>query len=264
MHVIRDAEPRERPILFAGPMVRALHAGTKSQTRRVIKPQPGPRTTEAFRGADGVWRFSYPTARAPVSDGEWDARCPYGAPGERLWVREAWAPEQYDTSATTIAELETSVRKPAYRADFRGEPAYKWRPSIHMPRKASRILLEVTDVRVERLQDISEADAIAEGILELVPAANRGGGAHRRRAGARRHDDGRPHAPSIASLVPARRPGRRAGVRGVSLASVGSATDQVDARSLAPTGVRTALGEHQRPRLVGRQSVGLGSLVREE
>lgn len=111
-----------------------------------------------------------------MSDSEWDARCPYGVPGDRLWVREAWAPEQYDASATAIAELEASVRRPAYRADFRGEPAYKWRPSIHMPRKASRILLEVTDVRVERLQDISEADAIAEGIFELVPAANRGEG----------------------------------------------------------------------------------------
>lgn len=148
---------KERPILFSAPMVRAILAGTKTQTRRVVKPQP--------RRVDGGVPFGDGPAWAHAEPGSAMIRCPYGQRGDRLWVRETWAPEQYDADATTIAQIEASVRMPAYAADFSGQPAYKWRPSIHMPRWASRITLEVTGVRVERLQDISEADAIAEGIV---------------------------------------------------------------------------------------------------
>ena len=121
----------DRPILFSAPMVRALLAGTKTQTRRVCKldvrsGMPEPELASLLRC------------------------CPYGVPGDRLWVRETWAP-------LTVGY--------AYRADpvWNAPPADRWHPSIHMPRAASRITLEVTGVRVERLQDISEADVIAEG-----------------------------------------------------------------------------------------------------
>ena len=81
---------KERPILFGAPMVRALLAGTKTQTRRIVKPQPSQSSTEAFQGLDGIWRFSHPTVRGPVSHEGYDVRCPYGEPGDQLWVREAW------------------------------------------------------------------------------------------------------------------------------------------------------------------------------
>lgn len=121
---------KERPIILSGPMVRAILAGAKTQTRRVVKPQ-----------AMGQW--------GPV------VPCPYGRPGDRLWVREAWRPVHGGYS-------DLGAR---YRADFERDQTV-WRPSIHMPRWASRITLEVTGVRVERLQDISEADAQAEGSFE--------------------------------------------------------------------------------------------------
>ena len=151
---------RERPILFSAPMVRAILAGTKTQTRRIVKPQP------EYEDAAGLcWRgvaYGITTERRPYL-GEFVKRCPYGAPGDRLWVREAF---------THITGNGIRVH---YRAD--GEPTdregrvlptepglRRWSPSIHMPRRASRITLEVTRVRVERLHDITEEDARAEGV----------------------------------------------------------------------------------------------------
>ncbi len=152
---------RERPILFSGPMVRALLAGTKTQTRRIVKPQPA-----------GAWAAPGKTS------------CPYGQPGDRLWVREAfrfaasldrlspndvgekaldagyntpWAPTQFEADGRRAGawhgfDTPPTVTKPG-----------KLRPGIHMPRWACRLVLEITGVRVERLQEISEADAKAEG-----------------------------------------------------------------------------------------------------
>ena len=128
---------KERPILFSAPMVRALLAGTKTQTRRIIKPQH-----LAFFNQD---------AAAMLSD--WNERpLPYGQPGDRLWVRETW----HDASSS----LHSCA---LYRADGIDLHWGKWAPSIHMPRWASRITLEITSVRVERLQEISIEDAKAEG-----------------------------------------------------------------------------------------------------
>lgn len=150
---------RERPILFSGEMVRALLSGAKTQTRRAMKPQP--KGSVIF---DGCWLDSgYGEA------GDTAIRCPYGKVGDRLWVKETWQHEgdPHSFQARNIV---------FYRADYLDDPhgpdgenssdgRYRfWRPSIHMPRAASRITLEITDVRVERLQAISEADAIAEGI----------------------------------------------------------------------------------------------------
>jgi hypothetical protein len=149
---------RERPILFSGPMVRAILAGRKTQTRRVVKPQPRGDGITTINEAPGWWDVAILPGGfdnggcMPIAE----IKCPYGQPGDRLWVRETFAPNYFDTGGT------------AYRAEWRqyidgicGEPA--WKPSTHMPRRFSRITLEITDVRVERLQEISEADAIAEG-----------------------------------------------------------------------------------------------------
>ena len=132
---------KERPILFSALMVRALLVGTKTQTRRVVK------------------RLE---VRASMPEPEWQSLlkcCPYGQPGDRLWVREAFQHDPLNAGAFV------------YRASVRAETVFdKWTPSIHMPRKASRITLEVTGVRVERLQDISEADAVDEGMRPTTTA----------------------------------------------------------------------------------------------
>jgi hypothetical protein len=163
----------ERPILFSGPMVRALLAGTKTQTRRVCKNKvysnghhfdgreilchndylpPGAMLMDVKRGKD-----EYTTSNLEG----WDVECPYGQPGDRLWVRETWAKWGRDDQC---GEGPATNHEPIYRADGHPWDVHDtWRPSIHMPRAASRITLEVTGVRVERLQDISEADAHAEG-----------------------------------------------------------------------------------------------------
>lgn len=142
---------KERPILFSAPMVRALLDGTKTQTRRVVKPVRGYehnnicRPDMAAEPWDVWWHGEYETVGVMQA-------CPYGQPGNRLWVREAAA--------------EISCRL-TYRADT-DDGAHcqvkRWTPSIHMPRIWSRILLEVVSVRAERLNDISTADAKAEGV----------------------------------------------------------------------------------------------------
>ena len=159
---------KDIPILFSGAMVRALQAGTKTQTRRIVKPQPP--SIEAVKAKAGIdFDWIAPTGRIPhwrVAGPVWavrelmgrepQLRCPYGMPGDRLWVRETFRGPLNDGSF-------------GYRATHDGPltwESYTWRPSIHMPRAASRITLEVTGVRVERLQDISREDAIAEGIVQ--------------------------------------------------------------------------------------------------
>jgi hypothetical protein len=137
---------KERPILFSAPMVRAILAGQKTQTRRVVKGmalewlQP-----EGFT----------PDFTASPENG----LCPYGQPGDRLWVRETWSTHAcFDHLPPN--ECPKSVH---YWADGKVQTG-KGRPSIHMPRAMSRITLEITSIRVERLTDISTEDCIAEGI----------------------------------------------------------------------------------------------------
>lgn len=151
-------------------MVRALLDGRKTQTRRVVKSQPPERTQDVFT-------FHHPDPRTHfwAFDGgslmDWAQPCPYGEIGDRLYVRETW---QHSNHPLGPYDADCIV---FYRADYLDDPhgpdgekspegKYRdWRPSIHMPRAASRITLEVTGVRVERLQDISEADAIEEGLV---------------------------------------------------------------------------------------------------
>lgn len=138
---------KERPILFSDPMVRAILSGQKTQTRRVCKPAEAAFLSYVVNCGDGFW-----------GDEEGDNRfaCPYGQPGERLWMREAH--EAYE------------VGHVHYRADWPNtqlaeakQAGIRWTPSIHMPRWACRLLLEIVSVRVERLHDISQDDAVAEG-----------------------------------------------------------------------------------------------------
>lgn len=147
---------KERPILFSGPMVRAILAGRKTMTRRVIKPQP-----YYNRAGFLSWKTSGCLQNFERSAETMLARhCPYGVPGDRLWVRETFGTEwrsMRPTNGDTIY----------YAADGDAKMVERWRPSIHMPRWASRITLEITGVRVERLKDISEQDAVAEGVQGL-------------------------------------------------------------------------------------------------
>lgn len=162
---------RERPILFSGAMVKALLEGRKTQTRRAVKQERKWADRHPICKPEGmadpwsVWWHGPETDRVGVSQ-----ECRYGKPGDRLFVREnGWQP-----SVPTARELRDGADtwpKYAYDADGLSENdiddfkrwGWKRRPSIHMPREFSRITLEITGVRVERLQDISEADAVAEG-----------------------------------------------------------------------------------------------------
>ena len=148
---------KERPILFSGSMVRALLAGTKTQTRRVAKPVRHPDLGNVY--APGALVLEHEPQHVI------DRCCPYGRPGDRLWVREAFMHEPADFCWEASVSIPCRPAETVYRADFpNSQPGEGWKPSIHMPRNLSRILLEITSVHVERLQDISEADALAEGV----------------------------------------------------------------------------------------------------
>lgn len=160
---------KERPILFSAAMVRAILSGAKTQTRRIAKPK---RSME------------------PMSD-----ECPYGQTGDRLWVRETWADVNTEGGPAFTYRADANLRfcsADAFPVEYdrypgmnfamwcsdlwSGSPGHGWRPSIHMPRWACRLVLEITDVRVERLQAISEADALAEGVaLTSVEGFERAG-----------------------------------------------------------------------------------------
>ncbi|WP_152050928.1 hypothetical protein [Tautonia marina] len=178
---------KARPILFSAPMVRALLDGRKTQTRRILKGSTefkgpyNPAYLEAHRNADG-----------------WKRICPYGQPGDLLWVRETFADVNdhgcpailYKADGVTLDFMDIAdylcedgsldydhphIKKYHYSqwiGDVEsGEPYHGFHPSIHMPRWASRLTLELTGVRVERLQDISREDAIAEGIEPVLTGA---------------------------------------------------------------------------------------------
>jgi len=168
---------KERPILFNAEMVRAILDGRKTQTRRVVKPQPNSVVTKALK--DGFAAFFQ---RGGVVG---HFRCPHGKPGDRLWVRETWQGVSDDESWKHIKECKILYKATdehpgfdaAQYAESRGfecpddDVSYQWQPSIHMPRWASRINLEITGVRVERLGEISEEDAQSEGVRAYDPPA---------------------------------------------------------------------------------------------
>lgn len=186
---------KQRPILFNGAMVRAILNGQKTQTRRVCK---NPIYSNGFGFVNGTGDLLCHNDYLPpsamlmdvkrgnisytTSDHEgWTAECPFGDVGDRLWVREAWMPdaprdgtwadvEFYGCKDAPLSWIPEHYRKPEhclFSATWTGTPLVGWTPSIHMPRWASRITLEITSIRVERLQDISEKDAAAEGFAKL-------------------------------------------------------------------------------------------------
>ncbi len=186
-------QAKERPILFSAPMVRAILSGQKTVTRRAIKPQP------TWNGKWFQWDGHAPNSKhGAVGGNNIDAAIlmsfssPYGKPGDRLWVRETWGVISHDFDergnmidwnpdrpASPIREMRFGrgyySGHVIYRADGEavwagdddggGDDRSAWKPSIHMPRIACRILLEITEIRVERLQDISKEQALAEGVM---------------------------------------------------------------------------------------------------
>jgi len=161
-----STQPKERPILFSAPMVRAILDGRKTVTRRPVKSDWIQSDRAPLNTAPGLFHF--------WCSGE--HVCPYGEPGQRLWVRETFM-DLLGTGVEHRPDPNGPLQRYAYRADHppgsqsdeaRKDFSLKWKPSIHMPRAACRILLEITDVRVERLQDISDEQAIAEGIEPFI------------------------------------------------------------------------------------------------
>lgn len=165
---------KERPIIFSAPMVRAILEGRKWQTRRVIKPQPFLSENMGMIWK-GIARWLHPDGKEQtiknfynflgssntISNGKkkWQF-CPFGIHGDRLWVRETWQSlAVHEHLSPANIPIGSDVQYPATYDGW----ISKHRPSIHMPRWASRITLEIADIRVEQLQDISEEDAIAEG-----------------------------------------------------------------------------------------------------
>lgn len=194
---------KERPILFSAPMIRALLEGRKTQTRRIVKPQPDGRTValerwargladacgvsptreEIFAKADRLRGRVFPFEREE-SEALYSPTCPYGYPGERLWVKETHLYCEATLDSLNARNGESRIVKdthveggPAVEVFYKATAGthtrfiletgsdLKWRSPIHMHRWASRLTLEITDVRVQRVEEISEQNAIAEGIV---------------------------------------------------------------------------------------------------
>ena len=155
---------KERPILMSAPMVRAClrEVNPKTVTRRIVKNLPerveSITNIEVIDPVDGWVVVSETQPRYSMA-------CPYGQPGDRLWVRETWGhdAESLEHCRASQEDAMGGSYGPYYRATEENAGSLRWRPSIHMPRWASRLSLEITGVKVERLQDISEDDAIREG-----------------------------------------------------------------------------------------------------
>lgn len=168
---------KETPILMCGEMVRATLEGRKTNTRRIVKPQP---PADAYRpvnhphrgirfGRDDASFWPGPNKKYATNF----LRCPYGQPGDRLWVRETWKPDPAfgyppNTKASSLDQGTNILYAATLPKEHPKATLQRWRPSIFMPRWASRITLEITGVRVERVQDISERGALAEGMTGIV------------------------------------------------------------------------------------------------
>lgn len=185
---------RERPILFNSEMVRAILAGRKVQTRRPVQWKPREAGINLnFSGYSvGMYNTANPESGYVLcmrngagrwADKTYPAHCPYGRPGDRLWVRETWALVPRTAYAASVGVQQT-IRPDdpyhhdaaVYRAGWDRTAPGRWRPSIHMPRWASRIMLEITGIRVERVNEITPADAVAEGVGAEWDEAHEGNG----------------------------------------------------------------------------------------
>ncbi|MBJ2270707.1 hypothetical protein JFT60_25345 [Pseudomonas sp. MF6772] len=180
---------KERPILFSAPMVRAILEGRKTVTRRATKVQPHIDASGNF--CVGSSNYGQDGYGKPVTKHFVNGCCPYGKPGDRLWVRETFI-DLRGTGVERRPDPDGPLQRYAYAADCRPgshsdearkDFGLKYKPSIHMPRAACRILLEITGVRVERLQDITYEQAAAEGVhrgpLREWCASDEGGACHK-------------------------------------------------------------------------------------
>jgi hypothetical protein len=173
---------KEKPISFNAPMVRAVLANIKKMTRLVILPRPVIDSGFEANYDEPEWVLNWKKYEDGFTPEELAKKCPYGKPGDHLWVRETWAVainvENQDNwpgrPHIQVGDMPFS-KAVVYAADGHFQwcdgdgfliDKSQWKPSIHMPRWASRITLRITDIRVERLRNISEADAIAEGIVQ--------------------------------------------------------------------------------------------------
>lgn len=161
---------KERQILMTPENAQKCHEGTKTQTRRIVKYNP-------ILGEPSEWCCETEEPEFVRIVGDYRRFCPYGLAGDRLWVREAWQEKAWSSKELNQAGFLSAPKKPRetylnqdlyaiHKGGYNraiGDPG-KWRSSIHMPRWACRTVLEITDVRVERLQEISDADALAEGV----------------------------------------------------------------------------------------------------
>ena len=161
---------KERGMIFNSEMVRAILDGRKTQTRRIMKVQPESNQlgllliTDSTKHSD-IGKYHWAESNATGNHVRSKLfSCPFGAVGDRIWVRETWARYNIDQNSHDIAYRATTPE------DWPEEG--RWRPSIHMPRWASRILLEITDVRVERLNSIHDVDAMREGIQNLTTCSH--------------------------------------------------------------------------------------------
>ncbi|EBI0416035.1 hypothetical protein FV630_13710 [Salmonella enterica] len=173
---------KERGMIFNAEMVRAILEGRKTQTRRIMKVQPGApefglrRIIESSRANENGMYFWSQYDACGIKARSKPFSCPHGDVGDRIWVRETYQGPLFDYEhMEAYLEDSSKFEKPefcVYRADGKPVPEFydaddnlhcRWRPSIHMPRWASRIALEITDVRVERLNSISDSDASKEG-----------------------------------------------------------------------------------------------------
>ena len=158
---------KELPIKFNMAMVQAVLEGRKTQTRRLIKKADhGKLTTNILHTGNNKWQHHFNNGKSEKFPGGLleivNLKCPYGIPGDKLWVRETWSPD-----------LDSYI----YRADgcWEDNKSITWKPSTHMPRKASRVILDVARIRVERVQSITPQDAIAEGVESVVATRERFG-----------------------------------------------------------------------------------------
>jgi hypothetical protein len=153
---------KERGLIFNGEMVRAILDGRKTQTRRIMKNQPAgdfPQTPALIRnvvGAGFQWYGHYGESGI--------FNCPFGAVGDRIWVRETWAEAGASAPDLKLYRANYPEHVPTHYENVPPADEIRWTPSIHMPRWASRLTLEITGVRVERLRDLNEEDAKSEGI----------------------------------------------------------------------------------------------------
>ena len=196
-----QAAARERAVLFSAPMVRALLAGTKTQTRRAVNLPADAKHVCYWAPPSGRSESGYADPGVnywtPDPAGETDSNhlnpCPYGQPGDRLWVRETWQYADWTEDGQpyvrlaadntvrfcdgagegeTLVDVWAELSDPTNYAIDNKAADRKWRPPIFMPRWASRITLEITGVRVERVRDISHADALAEGVADADEGSN--------------------------------------------------------------------------------------------